>query len=73
MVNYYLNLNAQSSGEHEVHKESCYYYRMYKKGYNFEMLGAFNNEIAAVKYAKIKHPTFKIDGCAYCCSAANRG
>ena len=36
MINYYLNLNAQSSGEHEVHKESCYYYYMYKSGYNFE-------------------------------------
>ena len=30
MINYYLNLNAHSSGEHEVHKESCYYYYMYK-------------------------------------------
>ena len=73
MSNYYLNLNAQSNGEHEVHKENCYYYYMYRAGYNFELLGAFNNEIEAVKYARIKHPTFTIDGCAYCCPAANRG
>lgn len=72
MVNYYLNLNAQSNGDHEVHKESCYYYYMYKSGYNFELLGAFSNELEAVRYARIKHPTFKIDGCAYCCSTAHR-
>ena len=47
MVNYYLNLNAQSNGDHEVHKESCYYYYMYKSGYNFELLGAFSNELEA--------------------------
>ena len=61
MVNYYLNLNAQSNGDHEVHKESCYYYYMYKSGYNFELLGAFSNELEAVRYARIKHPTFKIE------------
>ncbi len=73
MTNYYLNLNAQSNGEHEVHKESCYYYYMYKTGHNFELLGVFNNEIDAVNYAKMKHPTLKVDGCAYCCPAAHRG
>lgn len=72
MVNYYLNLNAQSNGDHEVHKESCYYYYMYKSGYNFELLGAFSNELEAVRYARIKYPIFKIDGCAYCCSTALR-
>lgn len=39
---------------------------------NLELLGAFSNELEAVRYARIKHPTFKIDGCAYCCSAAHR-
>lgn len=73
MTNYYLNLNAQSNGDHEVHKESCYYYYMYKSGHNFELLGSFNNEIDAVNYAKIKHPEYKIDGCAHCCSKAHRG
>ena len=32
MVNYYLNLNAQSNGDHEIHKETCYYYYRYKSG-----------------------------------------
>lgn len=69
---YYLNLNAQPNGEHEIHKEFCNYYYMYK-GYNFELLGTFYNEIDAIKYAKLKHPTFKIDTCAYCCPSTNRG
>lgn len=72
MVNYYLNLNAQSSGEHEVHKETCPYYYKYKSGFNFKLLGAFSNEIEAARYARLKYPTFKIDGCAYCCPAAHR-
>lgn len=72
MINYYLNLNAQYNGGHEVHKESCYYYYMYKAGSSFELLGAFSNEIDAVKYAKAKHPSFKIDGCAYCCPRAHK-
>lgn len=72
MINYYLNLNAQYNGGPEVHKESCYYYYMYKAGSNFELLGAFSNEIDAVKYAKAKHPSFKIDGCAYCCPRAHK-
>lgn len=54
MVNYYLNLNAQSNGDHEVHKESCYYYYMFKSGYNFELLGSFSNEMEAVRYARMK-------------------
>ena len=45
---------------------------MYKAGSNFELLGAFSNEIDAVKYAKAKHPSFKIDGCAYCCPRAHK-
>ena len=73
VTNYYLNLNDQSNGDYEVYKESCYYYYMYKSGHNFELLGSFNNEIDAVNYAKIKHPEYKIDGCAHCCSKAHRG
>ena len=72
MVNYYLNLNAQSNGDHEVHKGTCPYYYKNKNGFNFELLAAFNNELEAVKYARIKHPNFKIDGCAYCCPNAHK-
>ena len=67
MVNYYLNLNAQSNGDHEIHKGTCYYYYTYKNGYNFELLGAFQRDVDALNYAKRKHPSLKIDGCSYCC------
>ena len=72
MMNYYLNFNAQSNGDHEVHKETCPYYYKYKFGFNFELLGAFNNELEAIRRAKIKHPNFRIDGCAYCCPNAHK-
>lgn len=72
MTNYYLNLNAQSNGDHEVHKETCPYYYKYKTGFNFELLGAFWNENDAVRFAKQRHPNFRIDGCAYCCPNAHR-
>ena len=72
MTNYYLNLNAQSNDDHEVHKETCYYYYKYKSGYNFEYLGAFYNEMEAVNYARKTHPNLRIDGCAYCCPNAHR-
>lgn len=71
-MHYYLNLNAQSNGDHEIHKEICPYYFKYKNGFNFELLGAFSNELEAVKYARIRHQSIKIDGCAYCCPNAHK-
>ena len=67
MIKYYLNLNTQINGDHEIHKESCLYYYMYKSGNNFELLGNFSNDYDALRYAKSVHPNFKIDGCSYCC------
>ncbi len=72
MNNYYLNKNAQSNGDHEIHKESCYYYYMYKGGYNFELLGAFSTEFEAIRYARRKYPYLRIDGCAYCCPSIHQ-
>ena len=72
MINYYLNLNAQVNGDHEIHKESCLYYYMYKTGNNFEHLGSFDNDYSALNYAKNKHPNLKIDGCSYCCPSIHK-
>ena len=72
MINYYLNLNAQSNGDHEIHKESCPYYYIYKNGNNFEYLGSYSNDYDALRHAKIKHPNLEIDGCAYCCSLIHK-
>lgn len=67
MIKYYLNLNAQMNGDHEIHKETCHYCNSFMQGDNFELLGLFSNEIDALSYAKNKYPYMKIDGCAYCC------
>ncbi len=60
---YFLNRNAQSTGEHEFHTEDC---RFLPDVNNRIYLGIFNNckdaERAAKKY------TNNVDGCYYCCS-----
>lgn len=62
MKKYYLNLNAQSNGDHEVHDENCSYLPTLNRDY----LGMFNNCQDAVKKAKEKHPYKRINGCKYC-------
>jgi hypothetical protein len=64
MANYYVNKNAQSTGEHEVHKAGCSYMpsnRLY--------LGDFSSCAPAVRKAKETYPNS--DGCAYCCKACH--
>jgi hypothetical protein len=61
MKSYYVNKNAQSNGDHEVHNESCPYLpgtqnRMY--------LGVYSSCKPAVDEAKKTYS--KADGCAYC-------
>lgn len=72
--NFYLNMNAQSNGDHEVHRQSCKYYLPYRIGNNFKLIGLFSNEIDAVNRAKRLNPgiAHKIDGCAICCPRAHR-
>jgi hypothetical protein len=62
MASYYVNKNAQTTGEHEVHTGSCTYLpdidnRIY--------LGEFSNCADAVKKAKEYYN--KVDGCRSCC------
>lgn len=62
MLNYfYVNNNAQPTGEHEVHKEGC---EKLKEVLSKKYLGMFSNCEAALKEAK-KHYT-NVDGCYYC-------
>ncbi|MDK2980223.1 MAG: hypothetical protein PWQ55_570 [Chloroflexota bacterium] len=56
---YYVNINAQSTGEHEVHKEGCDYFPRLPK-----FLGNFSNCQDAVKEAMKYYAD--VDGCAYC-------
>lgn len=60
---YYVNENAQSNGDHEVHISTCSHIPDYE---NRIYLGAFDDCKGAVKEAK-KHYG-QVNGCYYCCN-----
>lgn len=59
---YYVNKNAQPTGEHEVHKSSCNHL---PDTSNCIGLGYFSNCADAVKKAKEHYSN--VDGCYHCC------
>jgi len=63
MDNYYVNRNAQPTGEHEVHKSTCH---RLPDSSNRIALGYFSNCTDAVEKAKQYYSN--VDGCYYCCS-----
>ena len=65
MGDYYVNNNAQASGEHEVHKEDCKWMPI-----NKQYLGNFNNCHEAIKKAKEYYPN--VDGCFYCSNECHK-
>lgn len=67
MTSYYVNKNAQSTGEHEVHTSSCYYLPSES---NRIYLGSFDNCSDAVREAKKYFSN--VDGCRYCCSPCHK-
>lgn len=64
---YYLNRNAQSTGEHEIHKQNCY---RRPQPQNEIYLGYFYDAKHALIEAK-KYYTY-VDGCYYCCSEIHK-
>lgn len=66
MAKYYVNDNAQSNGDHEVHKEGCIHMPLLS---NRTYLGEYTNCQDAVREAKKKHS--KSNGCFYCCNACH--
>lgn len=62
MEDFYLNNNAQSNGDHEVHRRNCSYFPQS----NYEFLGQFSDCKDAVRVAIAKYPLKKINGCYYC-------
>lgn len=61
MMEYCVNKNAQSTGEHEVHKMTCDY--LPEIG-NRQPLGRFSNCREAVQAARQHFPN--VDGCKHC-------
>jgi hypothetical protein len=66
MPKYYVNDNAQPTGEHEVHMEGCVWLAKVKSA---TYLGVYGDCHVAVKEARKKY--VDVDGCATCCSACN--
>lgn len=62
MERYYVNKEAQETGEHEVHKDGCPHPAVYS---NREYLGEYYSCEAAVEAAKAFYSN--VDGCYYCC------
>jgi len=62
MARYYVNKNAQSNGDHEVHKSGCDWM---PKPENRIYLGDFPSCHGAVREAK-KYYLTTADGCAHC-------
>jgi len=68
MPNYYINKNAQSNGDHEVHTSSCSFLPEVK---NRIFLGIFSSCISAVSEAKKHYP--QSNGCYYCSNPCHTG
>ncbi len=66
MDNYYVNTNAQTNGDHEVHKESCSYL---PSAQNRIFLGKFSTCAEAVIAARVHF--VQVDGCRYCSYACH--
>lgn len=61
MKKYYVNKKVQDNGDHEVHKEGCYWLPKFE---NRKYLGEFNNCKDAVKEAKKEYD--QVNGCKHC-------
>ncbi len=68
MAMYYVNKQAQSNGDHEVHKRDCSYLPAEE---NRIYLGSFDNCHDAVREAK-KHYT-QVNGCYWCSKECHTG
>lgn len=67
MAHYYVNDNAQSNGDHEVHVTGCSFLSMIA---HKTPLGDFSSCAPAVATAKRKYP--KADGCSFCCNPCHK-
>lgn len=67
LMRYYVNKNAQLTGEHEVHREDCPWIPDVE---NRICLGVFYDSRDAVREARKYYNC--VDGCAYCCPESHR-
>jgi hypothetical protein len=67
MPNYYVNKNAQPTGEHEVHQDGC---PTPASPFNRQALGWFASCRPAVVEARKYYSN--VDGCANCCPECHK-
>ena len=68
MPTYYVNSNAQDTGDHEVHESTCSYL---PSPQNQVYLGHFATCAGAVQAAKKTYP--QSNGCLWCSPACHTG
>jgi hypothetical protein len=68
MPQYYVNTNAQTNGDHEVHTDPCPYPPNVQSRVD---LGWHTSCFGAVASAKQRWPNARINGCYYCCNACH--
>lgn len=66
MPQYYVNDNAQPTGEHEVHKAGCSWLALAR---STTALGVFSDCRGAVTKAREHYAN--ADGCKHCCPACH--
>lgn len=66
-MRYYVNKNAQSNGDHEVHSEHCSFCPAVE---NRIYLGEFSSCRPAVQEAREHYSA--VDGCYYCSSECHK-
>ncbi len=68
MPNYYVNKNAQSNGDHEVHRDGCSYL---PDPTNRIFLGEVHTCQLAVEESRKYYQ--QVNGCFYCSYACHKG
>ncbi len=68
MKKYYVNMKAQTNGDHEMHVRDC---EKFPNSENAKYLGEFSNCQDALKEAKKIYP-LTADGCWICCRPCHK-
>ena len=66
MEKYYINMNAQTNGDHEVHQSGCSYM---PDSENRKYLGEFSSCRSAVQEARKYYS--QVNGCYYCSNSCH--
>ncbi len=64
---FYVNKNAQPTGEHEVHRSDCNWLPDVE---NRIYLGNFSTSAEAIREAKLYYTN--VDGCVHCCPESHK-